>query len=312
LEPEQHSGADADAPRGDIVSVLFAGMMAFLLPGYGQLYNGRWNKALWLFLVFCASALFVVALASLLVPERYLMPALAAGVCATVGSWAFGIVDAMWQAWRAPLPVRSWQTVPVYFAALLFAYLVVFKAGGGYVRANIVESYRIPSQSMAPGILRGDFLFADKRVNCPGCRRSPRHGDVALFIYPDNRNMVFIKRIVGLPGDTIEIRGTEVFRNGRSLAVRTTDRPGGRVEVVERGAAGVYEVEWQGGSSEELSFEVPSGKVFMMGDNRNHSQDSRRFGAVPLADVIGIARQVWLSVDDRFNIRWERMGRPVQ
>src|SRR5690606_17732144 len=55
LEPEQHSSADAGAPRGDIVSVLFAGMMAFLLPGYGQLYNGRWNKALWLFLVFCAS-----------------------------------------------------------------------------------------------------------------------------------------------------------------------------------------------------------------------------------------------------------------
>ncbi len=298
--------------RGDILSVLVAGLMSFVLPGFGQFVNGRPNKGLWVFGVFCAAVLFLMALASLMVPDRYLVAALAASLLVAILVWLYGIGDAMWQAWRAPLPPRPWQTLPVYAAVLVFAYAVVFKAGGGYVRAHVVEPFRIPSQSMAPGILRGDFLFADKRVNCPGCRLEPRHGDVALFIYPDNRNMVFIKRIIGMPGDRIEIDGTRVMRNGQDLTVRATERDGGRIEVVERGARGEYEVEWTHPGDERLEFDVPHGQVFVMGDNRSHSRDSRRIGTIPMADVIGIARQVWLSVDENLDIRWDRMGRRVR
>ncbi len=311
MEETPDTAPVAPPRRGDILSVLVAGAMAFVLPGFGQLFNGQPNKALWIFGIFCAAVLFLMALASLLVPDRFLLAALGASLLAAGAAWVYGIADAMWRAWRSPAPPRPWQTLPVYAGVLLLAYVGVFKAGGGYVRAHVVEPFRIPSQSMAPGIQRGDFLFADKRVNCPGCSRTVRHGDVALFIYPDNRNMVFIKRIVGMPGDRIEIDGTRVARNGQDLTVRSTDRPGGRIEVVERGARGLYEVEWTHPGEEKLSFDVPHGHVFVMGDNRNHSQDSRRIGMIPLADVIGLARQVWLSVDDRFNFRWERMGRAV-
>lgn len=312
MEETPDTAPVAPPRRGDILSVLVAGMMAFVLPGFGQLFNGRPNRALWVFGIFCAAVLFLMALASLLVPDRYLLASLAASLFVAATAWAYGIADAMWQAWRAPAEPQPWQTLPVYAGVLLLAYAGVFKAGGGYVRAHLIEPFRIPSQSMAPGILRGDFLFADKRVNCPGCARTVRHGDVALFIYPDNRNMVFIKRIVGMPGDRIEIDGTTVSRNGQALTTQSTERPGGRIEVVERGARGLYEVEWTNPNEEPLSFDVPHGHVFVMGDNRNHSQDSRRIGMIPLADVIGVARQVWLSVDDGFSIRWERMGRTVE
>jgi signal peptidase I len=217
----------------------------------------------------------------------------------------------MWRAWRHPSAPSRWQTIPVYTAVFLFAYLAVFKAGFGYVRSHIVEPFRIPSQSMAPGIVRGDFLFADKRVNCPGCRHETAPGDVALFVFPDNRGMVFIKRVIGMPGDTIEIDGAAVRRNGKPLTVRSTDMPDGGVTVVERGAHGEYEVQWDRADGGSRTFEVPHGHVFVMGDNRSHSRDSRSVGTIPLTDVIGVARSVWLSLDNDMEIRWERMGRRV-
>ncbi len=299
-------------PRGDLLSVLVAGAMALVLPGFGQLANGQPNRAGWVFVAFCTGCFSLVSFASLMVPDRFLVAAVAASLLLAAGAWLVGILDALWQAWREPRPPRPWQTVPLYLAVLFFAYVVVFKLGGGYLRSHVVEPFRIPSQSMAPGILRGDFLYADKRVNCPGCARSLRHGEVVLFIYPDNRNLVFIKRLVGLPGDRIEINGTSVRRNGQLLSVREEDAGDGRIVVTEQGAAGVYEVQWTHPGSERAEFTVPHGEVFVMGDNRNQSQDSRLFGPIPLANVIGVARQVWLSVDERLSLRWQRMGRSVR
>ncbi|GJL82166.1 MAG: hypothetical protein DHS20C01_18000 [marine bacterium B5-7] len=308
VQPDQ---AASKPHRGDFLSIIFAGAMSLILPGYGQLYNADPGRAAWIFLIFCTASISAIALVSLLVPDKWLIACFVLSIAITLLTWFISIVDALWQAWRHPVAERPWQTTPLYIAVLLIAYLLVFKAGGGYIRSNLIESFRIPSQSMAPGILRGDFLFADKRVNCPGCSRSLQPGDVALFIYPDNRNLVFIKRVIGMPGDRIEIEGTDVKRNGKSLSVITTPRSGGRIEVVERGARGVYEVEWSRPVIDKLTFKVPHGHVFVMGDNRNHSQDSRVIGPVALADVIGIARQIWLSVDDSLDIRWGRMGKTI-
>ena len=286
--------------------------MSFALPGFGQMHNGEMNKGLWVFLIFCASLLALTALVPLMVSEPLQPAALAASLAVAAGAWIYGIVEAMWRHWRSPVPPLRWQTIPVYAAVFLFAYLAVFKAGFGYVRAHLVEPFRIPSESMAPGIVRGDFLFADKRVNCPGCRRGLTHGDVVLFIFPDNRNMVFIKRIVGMPGDTIEIDGAEVSRNGKSLTARVSELPDGGVEVTEKGAHGEYAVRWANAGGGSRTFEVPHGHVFVMGDNRSRSRDSRVVGSIPLADVIGIAGSVWLSLDRNLDVRWDRMGRRVR
>ena len=298
--------------RGGLFAAIIAVFMAIVLPGFGQLYNAQWNKALWIFLAFCVATLFLMAFNSLWVPDRWLTAAMGLSLAGMLLAWAYGIADAAWYAWRRPGARERWQTIPVYTLALLFCYLGVFKAGGGYVRANLVEPFRIPSESMAPGLTRGDFLFADKRVNCPGCRVKVRAGDVALFVYPDNRNIVFIKRIIGMPGDRIEIDGAEIRRNGRSLTVESEHKDDESIEVRERGSRGSYTVVWSREEERQRVIEVPHGQVLVMGDNRSASQDSRRFGTIPMGDVIGVARQIWLSVDNNLNVRWERMGRRIR
>ncbi len=292
--------------------------MGFVLPGFGQLHNGQWNKSIGIFLSFCLASLCFVALISLMSPLRWFSPLLGLSLASAVGLWLYGIVDACVVAWRQGSVHRErWQTVPVYTAVLLLACFIASNVilptwPGGYIRQNLVDMFRIPSQSMTPGLLPGDFLFADKRINCQGCRRQVKHGDVVLFLYPNNRSMVFIKRIIGLPGDRITIDKKGVTRNGQSLTVSTKEQEDGSLLVVERGDSSEYQAIWSRPATTERRFKVPYGQVFVLGDNRNHSRDSRAFGTIPLADVIGVARQIWLSVDARLDIRWDRIGLQIE
>jgi signal peptidase I len=130
-----------------------------------------------------------------------------------------------------------------------------------YVKNNVIEAYKIATRSMEPIVLKGDRVFADKTAYR---RMAPKKGDIVLFVYPDDRSKVFIKRIEGLPGDRISLRN-------------------GTIE------------------------EVPHGMVYVLGDNKDQSVDSRTFGFVPLRDVLGKARQVCYSSGDE-GIRWRRIG----
>lgn len=152
-----------------------------------------------------------------------------------------------------------------------------------------------------------------KRVNCPGCKRQIQRGDIAIFVYPNNRTRLYIKRIIGLPGDEIKIRSNEVFVNGKSLSVDTklplkqSDEHG--QYHYERANDVDYPVLWVGGKdATDLTITVPAGEVFVLGDNRDKTTDSRKFGTVPLMDVVGLARQVWFSYSTETGIRWSRLG----
>ncbi|MFT5115450.1 MAG: signal peptidase I [Parasphingorhabdus sp.] len=290
-------------------SIILAAFMSFILPGFGQLYNGRWNRALCILLIFCASFMAFMGWATMAVPAKYAFYVFAAslGLCGLI--WLASIIDAVLLSRKnQDYELRPWQTISVYIVVVLFAYIAVFKGVGGYTRTHIMEPFRIPSGSMKPGILQGDFIFADKQVNCKGCKRALRHGDVALFLYPKNRTQVFIKRIIGLPGDKIEVQGQSVFRNGKKLTTAEATLENGFTRVTERARKGAYDVQWSKNRKGRKSYEVPSGQVFVLGDNRNHSQDSRRYGNVPTSDVIGIAHHIWLSLDRNRDMRWSRLG----
>jgi signal peptidase I len=86
-----------------------------------------------------------------------------------------------------------------------------------YVRQHQVEPYRIPSSSMAPSVRAGDMIWADKRYNCPGCKRGVHRGDIAIFAYPNDRSVSYIKRVIGLPGDQVVLRDRQVWVNGQAL-----------------------------------------------------------------------------------------------
>ncbi|HOJ51854.1 MAG TPA: signal peptidase I, partial [Syntrophales bacterium] len=158
--------------------------------------------------------------------------------------------------------------------------------------------------------LVGDHLLVNKfiyGVKIPFIRRTiipvmePKRGDVVVFIYPEDRSKDFIKRVIAVAGDTVEIRNKKIFLNGKLY----TDQYGVYVDnfvipatVQPRDNFGPVT--------------VPPGKIFVMGDNRDQSYDSRFWGYVDLRDVLGKAFIIYWSWDrDNMGVRWSRIGKII-
>jgi signal peptidase I len=288
-----------------------AALMSFVLPGFGQLYNGEVNKAIWTF----ASFTFIVipwgALVAVYMPDSWLMFLLVDATIGAVALWFWATID----AWRkaktlSHYELKSWQLSGVYLAAIVVCGLVILPMTYSFVRANLVEPFYIPSGSMAPSLLKGDYIIADKRYNCPNCKTAVKRGDIAIFTYPNDRTFHFVKRIVGLPGDEIEMKGEIISINGKALSAGG-DRNG---QITEQWDDRRWTVNWAKKASEasnEFKLTVPAGQVFVLGDSRDLTKDSRTFGTVPLQDVIGRARQVWFSKSVE-GIRWQRLGKVLE
>ncbi len=298
---------------------LLAASMSLALPGFGQLYNGQLNRAIWLFLIVALLLGPVLMAIALGLAGRWMMGALLAGLLATLGTWLFAIVDA-WRGARrrTDFVARPWQTSGLYALVLALCGLVAIPALTGWMRARQVESFRVPSTSMEPGIMHGDLLFADKRYNCPGCKGAVQRGDIAIFSYPNDRTVYYIKRIVALPGDHVELRGHELFVNGVTTLQPAPAGAGQRDTAVTEG---IGERRWQvtwgssappgGDGGRSIDLTVPPGHVWVLGDRRESSVDSRQFGPVALPDVVGRAHQVWFSYADG-QVRWSRLGQLLQ
>ena len=281
---------------------LTAAVMSSVLPGFGQFYNGELNKAIWLFLCFALLSIPGIVFLSLHLPGGLMIPALVLSLLTTLAIWLYGIVDAWRQArLRQDYIPESWQISGVYLLILILCHGVALPFLTGYVRSHQVEAYRIPSASMQPTILRGDYIFADKRYNCPGCKGAIRRGDIAVFVYPNNHTKLYIKRIIALPGDRVEITGSRVSVNGVPLSSGAPD--------VEGEGGRKWRVTLQSSDIKALNIDVvvPPGRVYVLGDNRGDSVDSRKFGMVPMQDVVGKARQIWFSLGPN-GVRWSRIG----
>jgi signal peptidase I len=291
---------------------LLALMMSLFLPGFGQLYNGEPNRAIWLFLGYCGLTAVGAAFVALYVPSGLTMAVLLVGLCLTVGLWIYGMVDAWKAAKRQPdfMP-RAWQTSGLYLLVAIVCVFIAQPVFSSYIRDHEVESFRDPSSSMEPTLMRGDFIFADKRYNCPNCKEAVERGDIAIFTYPNDRTVYYVKRIVGLPGERVQIKGYDVLINGRSLGIGASQTSDGQ-QVVEGDGHRQWRVIWskRDEPSADIDTTVPAGQVFVLGDNRNLSVDSRSIGTVPLQDVVGRVRQVWFSYADG-RVRWARMGRVI-
>ena len=182
--------------------------------------------------------------------------------------------------------------------------LVIALAIALFVRSFVVQAFKIPSSSMEPTLLVGDHILVNKflygiRIPVIGKKvlpfSQPRRGDVIVFIFPNDRSKDFIKRVIGLPGEKIEIRERKIYINDRLI-----EDPWGKYFPPERLINVGPEV-------------VPPNALFVMGDNRNNSEDSRYWGFVPLDDVLGKAFVMYWSWDWRATslvskIRWQRIG----
>ncbi|MDY6942387.1 MAG: signal peptidase I [Pseudomonadota bacterium] len=198
------------------------------------------------------------------------------------------------------------------------------------VRSFVVEPFRIPSASMVPTLLTGDFILVNKfryGIRLPVSNieilewREPERGDVMVFRFPEDPSKDFIKRVVGLPGDEIAYREKQVFINGEPVPMTRLglytgtgapriarawryreDLPGNAHEVLLT----------SGRPSLESVQRVPEGHYFVMGDNRDNSDDSRRWGMVPEANLVGKAVVIWMNWDHNKGLPgWSRIGQII-
>jgi signal peptidase I len=186
-------------------------------------------------------------------------------------------------------PKKSGQAVfQEYAEALVIAVILAI-----IIRAFFVQAFKIPSSSMEPTLLVGDHILVNKfiygvRIPFTDKRwpqfKSPQRGDVIVFVYPEDRSKDYIKRIVAVPGDTIEVRRGKVVLNGAEISESYAHHFG------TKGAPSGFDI-----ANNMAPLKVPPGKLFVMGDNRDNSQDSRFWGFVPIEDVKGEAFMIYFS-----------------
>lgn len=228
-----------------------------------------------------------------------------------------------------------------YARAFFPVILIVF-----LLRSFLVEPFKIPSGSMLPSLIPGDYILVNKfayGIRLPVANiklidiNSPKRGDVMVFRYPNDPSVNYIKRVVGLPGDHIVYMDKKLYINeqlveqSEAQAFRFRDDNGRWVDVERRSEAldsvdhailvdndvAMLSMQPRMGGQHYDSV-VPEGKYFVMGDNRDRSNDSRYWGFVPEDKLVGKAFLIWYSWDkngaengfwDR--ILWERVGMPI-
>lgn len=214
-----------------------------------------------------------------------------------------------------------------YSKAFFPVILVVF-----LLRSFVVEPFRIPSGSMLPNLHIGDFILVNKfsyGIRLPVINKkiidtsSPERGDVMVFRFPHDPSINFIKRVIGLPGDQLEYRGKRLYINGEAVKTESMgdfdfQRVSKKTYVGRRFLETLDSNDHEiivdpNKRTTETSYAVPEGHYFVMGDNRDHSNDSRYWGFVPEKNIIGRAFFIWFSWDleGSGDLAWERIGNSI-
>ena len=199
------------------------------------------------------------------------------------------------------------------------------------LRSFVAESFRIPSGSMMPTLLHGDFILVNKfsyGIRLPVLHAkvlgvgAPKRGDVAVFRFPANPSIDYIKRVIGLPGDRIEYKNKTIYINGKPMLQEKNGIYQGQGANAVMNGTQIYAENLETNLhdimirrprySEAVVKYVPEGHYFVMGDNRDHSSDSRSWGFVPEENLVGHAFLVWMNWDfagSKFN--FDRIGKKI-
>lgn len=240
-------------------------------------------------------------------------------VLATLLTGVIALIDIMYLAKHRKGEVPKWVEYGHSFFPVLLIVLLL--------RSFLVEPFRIPSGSLEPTLLPGDFVAANKfayGLRLPVSHTKifsigePERGQVAIFRHPLKPSMDLIKRVIGVPGDKISYNNKILYINGveqpQRLVGHAIDQEGGYevpVDIYEENLSGVKHLIYinPDAPSNDLTVVVPPGDYFMMGDNRDDSDDSRYWGFAPEANFIGKAFVIWFSWGGAKDpIRWHRIG----
>lgn len=251
---------------------------------------------------------------------------------ATVISGAIALFDVLFLERKRKLkqqkPEEEKLPIIIDYARSFFpVLLIVF-----LLRSFLYEPFRIPSGSLEPTLLTGDFILVNKfdyGVRLPVVHTKlfgsgePSRGDIIVFRWPPNPSFDFIKRVIGVPGDKISYINKELTVNGQPvpqtfLKQANAENEAGSDNVVEEkqedllGIKHHIYVDNAKSSQDFRDIVVPDGMYFVMGDNRDDSADSRFWGFVPEQNIVGKAVLVWMSWDGQDKrIRFKRMGKLI-
>jgi len=224
-----------------------------------------------------------------------------------------------------------------YVEAIVVAVLIAL-----CLRSFVIEAFKIPSGSMIPTLKIGDHIFVNKfiyglRIPYTKIRffqfRTPKRGEVIVFIFPNDNSKDYIKRVVGTPGDTLEMKQGTLFINGEPVSKVVQAERAILKDIENQEALNLYK-ETTGQTTHYTLYYTPSykepedfgpitippNKLFVMGDNRDNSSDSRAWRFVPMENIKGKALFVWLSLNTEHTfsflrlptIRWKRFGKIIR
>jgi signal peptidase I len=290
-----------------------AANLSFLCTGLGHIYCGRFTAGLVLCFLALSPVPFLVAAVVSQNPSviffGIIIPCLFA-----LFVYVYSIVASYRLAKRIGdrYELKDYNNGVVYALFIvgeIFFTVTVAISVAFYARAAVLEAFYCPAGSMSPAILKGDRFLVNKLVQ----RKLPQRGDIIVFLAPDNRDLRYVKRVIGLPGDSIAVRGDDVYLNGRKLEHRPAPAANQsshseNVEnmMFETNGEAIYRIQFAEKSAEIADFpetKIPAGNCFVIGDNRNQSHDSRKFGCVPLGDILGKAEYLYYPVSN-----WSRFG----
>ncbi|MEA2930960.1 MAG: signal peptidase [Hyphomicrobiales bacterium] len=267
-------------------SRLLAGVLSFIAPGVGHLYVGRPRRGLVLFLTLLALQFVVVAGAFMVPPTFRAVVSFGFAILAVAAAvFLFTIVDAVRLANRGGgAPPPRWYVGAGAVIAVWIAFFAASELNAVAKTQMPWRNFSIPSASMEPTLHVGEWIIADMRHFE---KHAPARGDLAIYRLPSDNETIYIKRIVGLPGDRVAFRDGHVVINGKA-----TDEP-----FADFGDPKAF-------FNTTAEVTVPPDQIFVAGDNRANSSDSRvrQHGMVPFGNLIGRATEVFMTED------WNRAG----
>jgi len=299
--------------------IWLAVLFSLIMPGLGQVYCGKLTRGL-VFNFFNILPLPIIIGLLYVINSPMLMQISIALILAGGTVQLIAIFDSVYLANHAKTDyeLKDYNNPVIY--ALLILIVTGGSAGSGlYLRDQMLEAFRVPVASNYPTIVPDDRFLANKLAYKTS---DPKRGDMVVFVNPENRHQNYIKRIVAVAGDTVEIKDGQLYLNEQKLPWRKLPDSvleNIKIEVMGKHLKGDVFEEINGdakykiflakppydkASSDFAKITVPQHHCFVLGDNRSNSRDSRHFGPIPLATIVGRADYLYWPAKD-----WSRFGR---
>ena len=292
-----------------------AALLSFIMVGLGQVYAGRLIRGL----IFSAAFSVAISVSILFLAFAGPLPTVTFGLLAVVASLGLTLAGA-WDAYRVAARTGPDYELKAYNrpAVYVLLSLLVLSNSLGYalhIRSSLFEAFRVSAASMRPTIGVNDRILVDKTAYR---RTEPQRGDIVVFHPPTGEwRHHFIKRVIALGGDTVSMRNGDLYVNGQPLrreriqldiqGPNAGPTPPPAVQQEQNGTARYRILAAAGAPSDKADFAeitVPEHHCFVLGDNRGESTDSRQFGPIPYAAIIGRADYIYWPARD-----WSRFGR---